>query len=109
LFTIICYNLEVRYIPSVILIIESILSFYKYFSPRSYFGPNVADLIFGLVFVILAFVMNRKSNSRVLQWLVVFISLLFGPGGPIGFGGLLALVLAASFILLSKNLSKPVK
>ncbi len=92
-----------QYIPSALLLIESILSFYKYFSPKSLFGPSFLDLIFGVIFIFFAYIIFKNPKNRAWQWAVIIISLLLGPGGFIGFGGLIALGLAISFILISKQ------
>ena len=92
-----------RYIPILLLIAESGLSFYTYFSPRNYYGTSVFHLILGAIFVLLAFAMYKNVKNKIVQWAAIIISLLFGPGGFIGFGGLFALALAASFMLLPKK------
>jgi len=93
----------VRYFPTFILIVESVLSFYKYFYPRSFFGPNILDIILGLVFLVLAFFVYKNNQNRVSQWVVIILSLFLGPGGFIGFGAIAALLLAISFIVVSKK------
>lgn len=92
-----------QYAPAFFLIAEAGLSFYKYFAPRSYFGPSVLDLVLGAIFVLLSFAVYKNVKNRVLQWATIIISLIFGPGGFIGFGGLFALALAVSFVVLSKK------
>jgi len=47
--------------------------------------------------------MYKNVKNKIVQWAAIIISLLFGPGGFIGFGGLFALALAASFMLLPKK------
>jgi hypothetical protein len=92
-----------QYIPVFFLIAEAALSFYKYLAPSGYFGPSVLDLILGVIFVILAFAAYKNAKNKLLQWAAIIISLLLGPGGFIGFGGLFALLLAFSFVVLSKK------
>lgn len=92
-----------KYLPSLFLLSEAGLSFYQYFAPRSYFGPSVLDIIIGTVFAILSFATYKNSQNRFIQWAAIIISLLFGPGGFIGFGGLFALALTISFVVLSKK------
>lgn len=93
-----------NYIPSIILFIESVLSFYTFLAPRGFSGPNPSSLILGFVFLITAVVgLNKKYQNRLFQWVVILFSLIMGPGGFIGYGGLSALLLAIFFAVTSKK------
>lgn len=92
-----------KYFPTFIVVGEALLSFYKYLEPRGFFGPSVLDIILGFVFLTMAYVVYKKPQNRILQWAVILLSLLLGPGGFIGLGGLSALLLAIYFMLLARK------
>lgn len=71
-------------------------------------GPSFFDLILGAVFLVLGIISFKKYQNRLFQWVVIIFSMIMGPGGFIGIGGLSALLLAIYFIFLSKNLKKTI-
>jgi hypothetical protein len=95
-----------NYISASLLFIESALYFYMFLFPRGYLGQNPLELILGFIFLVLGVVGIKKYQNRLFKWFVILFSLLLGPGGFIGIGGLCALLLAIYFIILSKNRKK---
>lgn len=91
------------YIPVILLLSEAALFFYKYFVPNSFRWPSKLDLIYGAIFLVLAFAVHKNTKKKVIQWVAIIASLILGPGGFIGFGGIFAIALAVSFVVLSKK------
>lgn len=96
---------KLKLIPIFLLSIEGVLSFYKYVRPVGLFGPNILDIIIGFIFISLAvlYFYFEGVKLRVLQWMIILFSLIFGPGGFIGLGGVFALLLAIAFTFTSKK------
>lgn len=94
-----------NYTIAAILAIEGVLFIYGYFNVRSISGSSVLDLVLAAVFLALGFFALKKFQNRIFQWITIIMSLIMGPGGYIGIGGLAALLLAV-FYMLSSGRSK---
>ena len=90
-------------IPSVILFAESALTLYIFIFPSSYSEKSYVTLILCLILLILGVVGLKKHQNRLFQWLSIIFSVILGPGGFIGAGGISGLLLAITFIVLSKK------
>lgn len=98
-----------NYIPSAVLFIESVLSIYLFLVPRVFSDSSPLSIILGLIFLIAAVIgLNKKYQNRLFQWVTIIFSLIMGPGGFIGVGGISALVLAVVYIILSKKQKKAI-
>lgn len=94
-----------KYLPAGILAFEGLASFYKYFFGLAYFR-SWADLVYGVLFLFLAYWASSHRADKYFPWLAVLLSFLLGPGGFLGLGGLCAIALAIAFFL---NQPRPVK
>ncbi len=91
-----------KYLPPVILLIEALYPLYVVFFTFSVY-KNYFYLLYSIILLILAFFSYKSSHNRLIQWLTIIASLLWGLGGFLGLGWLLALVLAVIYILDHKN------
>ncbi len=88
-----------NYIAPLVLLIEALMSIF----PHGIFRAGLYNLIFFSTFFILAVTVFKKAHNKIIQWLAIIISLLFGAGGFLGYGGLFAIALAIIFFIQSRK------
>lgn len=91
-----------NFIAPLVLIIEALMNIF----PHGIFSDGLYNLIFFATFVILAVVVFKKPHNKIIQWLAILISLIFGAGGFLGYGGIFAIVLGIIFYIQSRRNKK---
>lgn len=88
-----------NYIAPLVLLIEALMSIF----PHGIFKAGSLNLIFFTTFLILAVTVFKKPHNKIIQWIAIIISLIFGAGGFLGYGGIFAIVLAIIFFIQSRK------